>query len=255
MEKSIKQALAWWCFAPRHLSSAELIGAARDIGFDGLEMVPPEHRRAVRDAGLEIATGVGHQSIAHGLNRRENHARIEQELLASMEEAVAWGIPSLICFSGERGGLDDQAGLEATVEGLQRLAGAAEAAGVTLVLELLNSKRDHPDYQCDRTDWGAEVCRRVNSPRIKLLYDIYHAQIMEGDIIATIQTHHAHFGHYHTAGCPGRHELDPGQELNYPAILAAIRHSGYTGWIGHEFIPTGDPLAGMRQAFGLLGQQ
>ena len=167
---------------------------------------------------------------------------------------MEWGIPALICFSGERAGLDDQAGLEATVEGLQRMAGAAEAAGVTLVLELLNSKRDHPDYQCDRAAWGAEVCRQVNSPRVKLLYDIYHAQIMEGDIIETIHAHREHFGHYHTAGCPGRHELDSRQELHYPAILAAIRQSGYTGWIGHEFLPTGDPLSGMRQAFGLLDQ-
>lgn len=228
------------------------MAAAREIGFDGLEMVPPEHRQEVRDAGLKMASTVGHGSISDGLNRRENHARIEQELLASIEEAVTWDIPNLICFSGERRGLDDRAGIEATVEGLRRVSGTAEKAGVTLVLELLNSKRDHPDYQCDRTSWGVEVCQQVGSPRVKLLYDIYHAQIMEGDIIETIRNHHPHFGHYHTAGCPGRNEMNDAQELNYPAIMQAIRSTGYTGWLGHEFVPTLDPVVGMRQAFGFL---
>src|SRR5262249_43456929 len=136
-------------------------------------------------------------------------------------------------------------------EGLGGVAKLAEQAGVTLVLELLNSKVDHPDYQCDHTTWGVAVCRAVGSPRVKLLYDIYHMQIMEGDIIRTIREHHGLFGHYHTAGNPGRHELNQSQELNYPAIMAAIAATGYDGYIGQEFVPLGDPVAGLRAAFEL----
>jgi hydroxypyruvate isomerase len=152
---------------------------------------------------------------------------------------------------GNREGLDDQTGAEITAEGLSRVAGVAEEAGVTLVMELLNSKVDHKDYQCERTAWGIEVCQMVNSPRVKLLYDIYHMQIMEGDIIRTIRDHHASFAHYHTAGNPGRHELDETQELYYPPIIRAILATGYQGYLGQEFIPKGDPIAALKQAFDL----
>jgi hydroxypyruvate isomerase len=155
----------------------------------------------------------------------------------------------LICFSGNRHGLDDATGAEITAETLSAVAPMAEAAGVTLVLELLNSKVDHPDYQCDHTAWGVQVVKAVNSPRVKLLYDIYHMQVMEGDIIRTIQENHPHIAHYHTAGNPGRHELDANQELNYRAIVQAIIATGYTGYLGQEFVPLGDPVAGLRSAF------
>ncbi len=158
-------------------------------------------------------------------------------------------IPNLLCFSGNRNGLDDEVGAEITAAGLARIAPAAEEAGVTLVLELLNSKVDHPDYQADHTAWGVQVCRAVGSPRVKLLYDIYHMQIMEGDIIRTIQAVHPFIGLYHTAGNPGRNDLDDEQELNYAAILRAIRATGYTGYISHEFIPKGDPAAALRTTF------
>jgi hydroxypyruvate isomerase len=154
---------------------------------------------------------------------------------------VKWGIPTLICFSGNRGTLDDETGAAA----LSKLAPAAESAGVTLVLELLNSKVDHPDYQCDRTAWGVKVCESVSSPRVKLLYDIYHMQIMEGDIIRAIQ-------HYHTAGNPGRNALYETQELNYRAIASGIAATGYEDFVGHEFIPKGEPVAALRQAFALF---
>ena len=165
--------------------------------------------------------------------------------------AAQWNIPNLICFSGNRGGLDDATGAEITAENLRAVAKMAEDAGVTLVLELLNSKVDHPDYQCDKTAWGVQVCRMVDSPRVRLLYDIYHMQIMEGDIIRTIRENHANFGHYHTAGNPGRNEIDASQELNYPAIVRAIAETGYTGYVAQEFIPTGDPVVALQAAFDL----
>ena len=162
---------------------------------------------------------------------------------------MKWRIPALIVFSGNRNGLPDAAGIEHTAEGLQRVAKAAEQAGVTLVLELLNTKVDHPDYQCDHTAWGVDVCKLVNSPRVKLLYDIYHMQIMEGDVIRTIRDNIAHIGHFHTAGNPGRNELDENQELYYPAICRAIAATDYDGYVGQEFTPKGDPVAALEQAY------
>src|SRR5262249_24071518 len=150
----------------------------------------------------------GHTALTDGMNKRENRARITQELRANLDLAVQWGIPNLICFSGNRNGISDSEGAEITPQTLRHVAPMAEEAGVRLVLELLNSKVDHPDYQCDHTAWGVQVCEAVDSPRVKLLYDIYHMQIMEGDVIRAIQDHDTHFGHYHTAGNPGRHEID-----------------------------------------------
>jgi hydroxypyruvate isomerase len=245
----IKQSVSWWCF--NQMEPQTLLRAAADIGYQAVELAEPEHWPLIRDHGLTIAAVGGHSSLADGLNRRENRDRITQEIEANLELAVKWGIPNLICFSGNRGGLSDEAGAEITAENLRAVAGMAEDAGVTLVLELLNSKVDHPDYQCDRAAWGVRVCEMVASPRVKLLYDIYHMQIMEGDIIRTIQDHHSHFGHYHTAGVPGRHEIDETQELHYPAIVRAIQATGYDGWLGQEFIPTGDPIAALRRAYDL----
>ena len=165
--------------------------------------------------------------------------------------AEQWKIPNLICFSGSREAIDDTEGADITAEGLRRVAPAAEAAGVNLVIELLNSKVDHPDYQCDHTAWGIQVCQMVDSPRVKLLYDIYHMQIMEGDIIRTIRAHHQYFAHYHTAGNPGRNDMDDTQELYYPPIIRAIQETGYDGYVGHEFIPKGDPIAALRAAYEL----
>jgi hydroxypyruvate isomerase len=247
----IKQSICWWCFAMVGMTPAQLLRAAADIGYSAVELVEPEHWRLVKEYGLIIASINGGLSIEQGLNRCEHHAHIEQRIRATIEQAEHWGIPNVIVFSGNRAGLDDRTGAEITAEGLSRVAGVAEEAGVTLVMELLNSKVNHPDYQCDRTAWGVEVCRMVNSPRVKLLYDIYHMQIMEGDIIRTIRDHHASFAHYHTAGNPGRHELDEMQELYYPPIIRAIVATGYEGYLGQEFIPQGDPIAGLKQAFDL----
>lgn len=244
----IQQAVCWWCLERTGLSLPALLDACPTLGLGGIEMARRDDWAQIRDRGLTIVSTQGHLPLEDGLNRWENHDRIERDIHANLELAVQWQIPVLICFSGNRGGISDQAGQAATIAGLQRVARAAEDAGVTLVLELLNSKVNHPDYQCDRTSWGVQVCEAVGSPRVKLLYDIYHMQIMEGDIIRTIQRDHQWFGHYHTAGNPGRHEIDDTQELAYPAIAQAIVATGYTGWLGHEFLPQGDPLVALRDA-------
>jgi hydroxypyruvate isomerase len=247
----LKQSISWWCYIPNLLTPEALLDAAVEIGYAGIELVDPPYWQMIKDHGLTITSIKGHGSITEGLNRRENFPPIMDDLKANLDLAVKWGIPNLICFSGNRNRLDDRTGAEITTENLRQIAPLAEAAGVNLVIELLNSKVDHPDYQCDSTAWGIQVCEWVNSPRVKLLYDIYHMQIMEGDVIRTIQTHHRHFGHYHTAGNPGRHEIDDRQELNYPAIVRAITATGYKGFLGQEFIPVDDPIQGLKRAFDL----
>jgi hydroxypyruvate isomerase len=248
---TFQQSFAWWAFAQKAPSAEALLRAAADIGYRGVEMIDRQHWPLVRDTGLTIATIAGHGTLTQGLNRREHWPRIEPELRENLALAVEWGIPALICFSGNRDGLDDDAGAQITAEALSRIAPEAEAAGVTLVLELLNSKVNHPDYQCDHTAWGVSVIEQVNSPRVKLLYDIYHMQIMEGDLIRTLQNAAPHIGHYHTAGNPGRYDLDDQQEINYPPIMRAIAATGYTGFVGQEFAPKGDPIDALRAAFEL----
>ena len=244
----IRQSLAWWALANK-MGADTLIAESKRIGYEGVEMAPPDLWPQITDGGLKIITMGGHQSLSDGLNRRENHDRIEREINANLELAVKWQITALIVFSGNRKGLPDAAGIEHTAEGLKRVSKAAEQAGVTLVLELLNSKVNHPDYQCDHTAWGVDVCKLVGSPRVKLLYDIYHMQIMEGDIIRTLRDNIAHIGHFHTAGNPGRNELDENQELYYPAICRAISAADYDGYVGQEFTPKGDAVAALEQAY------
>lgn len=251
MMSRIRQSVSWWCFVPDKMTPDALLRTAADIGYEAVDLVAPEHWQRVRDYGLKLAAVNGHASLTDGLNRRENNERIIRELGGNIALAAQWGASALICFSGNRNGLADNEGAEITAETLHKVARTAEDAGVTLVLELLNSKIDHPDYQCDKTAWGINVCQMVNSPRVKLLYDIYHMQIMEGDVIRTIREHHQYFGHYHTAGNPGRNEIDASQELNYPAIMRAIAATGYQGYVAQEFIPAGDPLQALKTAFDL----
>jgi hydroxypyruvate isomerase len=247
----MKQSFAWWCFANGPLSPEVLARTAAEIGYDGVDLVPQVHWPLVKSHGLSIAAVGGHSPLEDGLNKRENRDRIAHEIKDNLKLAQEWGIPNLIVFSGNRNGLDDNSGVEITAENLSAVARMAEDAGVNLVLELLNSKVDHPDYQCDKTAWGVRVIEMVNSPRVKLLYDIYHMQIMEGDIIRTIQDHHPHFAHYHTAGNPGRHELDDEQEIHYPPIFRAIAATGYDMFIAHEFVAKGDIASGLKAAFDL----
>ena len=246
---AINQSICFGCFHRGGVSPAEVIREASRIGYKSVEMLPQEHWNKVHDHGMNIAIVVGHESLPDGLNKRENHDRIEEELLVNMDLAIAYHIPSLICFSGNFGGKSDEEGRDNTIEGFLRVSKAAEEKDITLCMELLNSKVDHPDYQCDRTDWGVEVCREVGSSHVKLLYDIYHMQIMEGDLIRTIRDNIAHIGHFHTAGNPGRQDMDEAQEIYYPPVMRAIAEGGYTGYVGHELVPKGDPLAAMQAAY------
>ena len=243
------QSVSWWCFVPLKLTPKQFVSSAAEAGFTALDLVPPEYWSLVIDHGLAISSIQGHLPLEIGLNRVDQHERIDQEIRAAITNAQRLKIPNVLCFSGNREGLDDAKGKEVTAAALRKLAPFAEEAGVTLALELLNSKIDHRDYQADRTAWGAQVCQAVGSPSVKLLYDIYHMQIMEGDVIRTIRAFHPLIGFYHTAGNPGRNDLDETQELNYPAILKAIKGTGYTGYIAHEFIPKADPVAALRTVF------
>jgi len=252
MENALKFGFSWWCFANRGVEPKALIAAAAKLGYAAVDLIDEEWWPQARDAGLRIAAVNGHGTIENGLNRRENARRIEDELLIAIDKAAKWDIPNLICFSGNRDGLDDETGLCICAETLAKVAPRAAEAGVTLAMELLNSKVDHPGYQGDHTAWGVALCERVGSPAFKLLYDIYHMQVMEGDVIRTIRDHHAYFAHYHTAGNPGRGPLNHTQELNYPAIYQAILATGYTGYVTHEFLPPegSDPLRALASPLG-----
>ena len=233
---TFKQSVSHWCISKTPREQWQQI---LDLGIIGIDLAPRDKCEEMRDMGFAIASMGGHQSLPDGLNKRSNHARIQDEIGAALEIATQFEVPNLVVFSGNRNGLSEEEGAEITAEGLKLLAPAAEKAGVTLVMELLNSKVDHADYQCDHTQWGVDVCKAVGSPRVKLLYDIYHMQIMEGDLIRNIRDHHEFIGHYHTAGNPGRRDLDDEQEIFYPAVARAIHETGYRDWVGHEFTPKG----------------
>ena len=237
---------------PKRLSLADFAAAAKKIGLESIELLGPEQWPVVQKAGLTcaVSTFPKSTSIKRGFNRREHHADIVPDYLERIRECAAFSIPNLICLSGSREGQSDEQGLEICAEGLLKIMPAAEKAGVTIIMELLNSKVNHKDYQCDRTAWGVELVKRVGSERFKLLYDIYHMQIMEGDIIRTIRDNAQYIAHYHTAGNPGRNEFEPRdvQELNYPAIMRAIHDTGFRGFVGQEFSPKRDPLTSLAAA-------
>ena len=246
-----------YCFPmyTRGISLEELVKATADIGYAAIELWARQHAPfdeicdLATEHGLVVASMCGHDSLTDRLNKRENHSRIEEDLHESIEIAAERGIPGLICFSGNRNGLDDEAGVEICAEGLDRVKKYAEEKGVNLNVELLNSKVDHPDYQCDHTAWGIALCKAVDSPRVKLLYDIYHMQIMEGDLIRTIRENIDYIGHFHTAGNPDRRDMDEDQEIYYPAVMRAIAETGYDLYVGHEFSPKGDPIEALRKAY------
>jgi hydroxypyruvate isomerase len=250
-EGALQQSVTRWPFG--ELSVDELARAARDLGLRSVELLDPADWPTVKKYGLTCAmsNAAGPGGIPKGFNRVEHHAWLLPTYGQRIREAAEAGVPNVICFSGNREGLDDEEGLENCARGLKALMPTAERHGVTVVMELLNSKVDHKDYQCDHTLWGVALAKRVGSERFKLLYDIYHMQIMEGDVIRTIRDNHEYIAHYHTAGVPGRHELDETQELSYPAIMRAIRDTGFQGYVGQEFIPTRDPLASLAEAVRL----
>jgi hydroxypyruvate isomerase len=251
----IKQSICYPMVKPADMSLDDLFRAGKEIGYAAVEMWGrgddfEEVMELARKHGLAVAIMSGHDSLPDGLNKRSNHDRIEAELRQSIDIAAKWGIPGVICFSGNRQPhMTEIEAIEAVADGLRRIAPYAESKGVNLNMELLNSKVDHPGYQCDHTAWGVAVCERVNSPRVKLLFDIYHMQIMEGDIIRTIRNNIRWIGHFHTAGNPGRQDFDDTQELNYTGICRAISATGYDLYVGHEFRPKGDVIEALRQAF------
>lgn len=244
----IRHSFAWWAFASKVEDKVKLLKEARKIGYEGVEMIPEELWSAVKDSGLQIATMGGHKSLTDGLNKLSNHNRIEDELKANIDKAKANNIHALIVFSGNRYGVPDAESVQICADGLNRVKKYAEDKNVLLVLELLNSKVDHQGYQCDRTWWGAEVIRKVNSAKVKLLYDIYHMQIMEGDLIRNIRDHIQWIGHFHTAGNPGRKDLDADQEIYYPGVVKAIAGTDYDGYLGQEFMPKADALPALEAA-------
>ena len=248
----LKQSVSRWPYASIPLP--EFCRAAREMGIVAIDLLQPEEWPVVRDAGLTCSMGYPtprDDFIATGFNDRANHAMLLRELEATIPRAAQAGVPNVIAMFGNRRGRSDAEGIANCVAGLRQIAPLAEQHGVTVCVELLNSKVNHPDYQGDHTAFGAAVVRGVGSPRVKLLYDIYHMQIMEGDVIRTVREHLAEIGHFHTGGVPGRHELDGAQELNYRAVATAIADAGFTGYLAHEFVPTRDPLTSLREAVAI----
>ncbi len=249
----MKQSFTWWSF-DKGQDLNDFLRQAADMGYDAVEVIDEKDFKLAKNYGLEISLHWGTHNLIQSLNKREHHTETLKELETHLKLAEQWNIANLVCFSGNRNGRSDDEGAEIIAEILRKVAPLAESAGVKLVLELLNSKVDHPDFQCDNVAWGVKVVDMVASPNVRLLYDIYHIQIMKGDLIRTIQNHHAYFGHYHTAGNPGRSNLDDQQEIYYPPIFRAIRDTGYSGYIAHELLPKGDAVDALEQAFKLCSQ-
>jgi hydroxypyruvate isomerase len=235
-----------WCYQKMPLN--DLAREAKRIGLSSIELLDPQDWPVVQRHGLTCAMANGVTRIPEGLNRLEHHAVMVPGMIDRIGACADTGLPNVICFSGSRGGMDDEQGLENCAVALRQMMGAAEKRRVTVCMELLNSKVDHKDYMCDHTAWGVALVKRVGSERFKLLYDIYHMQIMEGDVIRTIRENKDFIAHYHTGGVPGRHEIDDTQELNYAAIAKAIKETGHRGFVAQEFIPTRDPMTSLAAA-------
>ncbi len=257
LKGNIRHSVSAWCYdslfkpgknKPAKMTFEDFCKECAKMGIESVELLGPNEWPTVKKAGLTCAMCNGPDSIPFGWNRVEHHDKLVAGFEKAIPDVAQCGFPNIITFSGNRGGMADEQGLENCVKGLKRIVGCAEKNKVTVVLELLNSKRNHKDYMADHTAWGAELCKRVGSERFKLLYDIYHMQIMEGDVIATIEESHPYIAHYHTGGNPGRNEIDETQELNYPAIMRAILATGFKGFVGQEFKPKRDPLASLQQA-------
>jgi hydroxypyruvate isomerase len=247
LKGNINHSVCRWCY--NDIAFEDLCKAAVSIGLKSIELAGPEEWPVLKSYGLDCAMPWG---AGMGIERGWNNPELHAELIQSYEEVIPKvaeaGYKQIICFSGNRNGLDDETGIKNCAEGLKKVMPTAEKYGVILCMELLNSKVNHKDYQADHTAWGVEVCKAVGSENIKLLYDIYHMQIMEGDVIATIKAYHPYISHYHTGGVPGRNEIDETQELYYPAIMKAILDTGYQGYVGQEFIPKRpDKLASLKQ--------
>jgi hydroxypyruvate isomerase len=248
--KRINQSVVAWCFKPMPIE--ELAMNAAKMGMKSVELAPPESWNVLKKYGLICAISSSH-GFLKGFAHEEEHAECTEKLRSVIDATSAAGFPNVITFSGMRRGLPEDVGLKNMVKGMRNIVGYAEKKKVTICLEMLNSRvdqemRGHPDYMCDKLEWAVEVCKQVNSERMKILFDIYHVQIMQGDIIRYIRKYYPYIGHYHTAGNPGRNEIDDTQEINYAPIMKVILETGYKGYVGQEFIPIRDKVASLNQA-------
>jgi len=241
----INQSVSKWCYGK--LSLDELCIASKNLGLKAIDLLGPGDFPTLKKHGLACSM-INTHGLGKGLNRKEQHQECLAQIREAIDAAAEYEYPNVITFPGNREGMSDDVGIENTVIALKQIAAHAEQKKVNICLEYLNSKVNHKDYMFDNIKWGVEVCKKVGSERVKILYDIYHAQIMEGDIIRTIQTYKDYMGHYHTGGNPGRNEIDETQELYYPAIMRAIVETGYKGYVAHEFIPKKDPLTSLAYA-------
>jgi hydroxypyruvate isomerase len=246
----IRQSASRWCYKDTPLD--QLCAYAAKIGLKGIDLLEVEDYEVPRRHGLVCSMAyAGGGELVNAMNRVENHARIEEGFRKYIPLAAKAGVPNVITFSGNRNGMPDDEGAKNTIAGLNRVKKIAEDHGVVICMELLNSKVDHKDYMCDHTAWGVRVVEAVNSDHVKLLYDIYHMQIMEGDLVATIQKNIQWIGHFHTGGVPGRHELDGTQEVQWDGVMRGIAATNFKGYVAHEFVPTRDPLTSLREAVDL----
>ena len=248
LKGNINHSVCRWCFSTFDVDA--LCTEAKKIGIKGIDLVGPKDWPILKKHGLESTMCNGAEiNLVDGFNDKKFHEQLIKNYSAMIPLVAAAGYKNLICFSGNRRGKDDETGWNNCVEGLKQLMPLAEKHGVVLVMELLNSKINHADYQCDKTAWGAELCKRLGSENFKLLYDIYHMPIDEGDVIRTIKENHQYIAHYHTAGVPGRNEIDETQELYYPAIMKAILETGFKGFVAQEFIPkNADKIGSLKKA-------
>lgn len=249
----MRQSFAWWSFTHgRNVEPRSFLRDAASAGAQGVEMLPDELWPVARDLGLSLVTISGH-ALEVGFNDPARHAALREEVNRKIDSAAAGSVDAVIVFAGSRfGDGADAPAIAACVDGLGPVVNHAKKAGVRLLLELLNSKVDHPGHQCDRTAFGAEIVRQLNSPTLRLLYDGYHMQLMEGDLSRTIKANFDLIGHIHTAGAPGRRDLDDRQEINWRGIAGLLHHLGYDHWVGHEFVPRGDPIAALGQAISIF---
>jgi len=243
----LKQSVSRWCYGRIPLD--DLCEAAKTIGYKSVELLSEKEWEVPKKHGMACAMANGFGTIPVGFNRPDNHDKLVADAERMIPLVAAAGVPNIVVFSGNRAGLSDGEGIANCIAGLKRVTPTAERHNVTLCLEMLNSKVDHKDYQADHTAWAVQVVQGVNSPRLKLLYDIYHMQIMDGDVIATVRANFGHIAHFHTGGVPGRAEIDDTQELNYRRVMQAIADLGFTGYVGQEFVPKRDPLTSLKQAF------
>jgi hydroxypyruvate isomerase len=247
----LKQSVCRWCY--EKIPLPDFCKAVKALGLTAIDLIEEKDWALLGDHGLVCSMGwkTGGGGIPDGFNDPKNHDAIVKGLLDAMPKAKKAGVPNLIAFFGNRKGMSDDDAIKNCVIGLDRVKKAAEEHDINVCVELLNSKVDHKDYQGDRTWFGVEVVKRVASPRVRLLYDIYHMQIMEGDVMRTIRDNHQWIAHYHTGGVPGRHELDDTQELNWRTVAKTIAETGFAGYMAHEFVPTRDPLTSLREAVAL----